>query len=832
MARRVTGSPGRPMPRPPTAPCSARSSAVPTPAPISAAGCSGAGLAAEAVDAALARRRAARVARRRGIRPALRRHAGRAGSRAGAAAFATSSPMGVARVHVDQAHRRAMAGRRRSPRAAGGARRRSARRSWAVFRGPSSAAGCSRFSPGGASPGGRARRGRRSAPIAQALRAWRTPAAIADPRALPYISGRCAPTRSAVFSSIFSSPGGTARCLLRPWSRRTIRPSCSPTPGMVQFKRVFLGQERRDYIRATTCQKCVRAGGKHNDLEQVGHTKRHHTFFEMLGNFSFGDYFKRDAIAFAWEFVTGASYLGLPPERLRVTVHHTDHEARTLWREIAGLPDHRIYGLGDKDNFWQMGDTGPCGPCTEIYVDLEWPPAGSAARPTTSCPQEEFERLAEAGRFLEIWNLVFMQFDRAADGTLTPLPKPSVDTGAGPRAHRGGDAGRGRQLPHRSLPAADRSASATLVGRRTLPHDDDADEAAAPEHLVSRARRSCPRGELPAGRRRLPEQRRAGLRAAPDPPARRAPRVAAGPARADAGAADRRSSSGEMGGVYPELVTPGEAHPRDHAGRGGALPRDDRGRARAPGRDLRRRERRRSPATRRSSCTTRSAFRSISRRSSRQERGVSVDSPGSSARWRSNGSGRARRDRGGAGPSSARTGQGAKLRRPAARQPGAWRTLKRGKQKFVGYDTTETESDVLAFRQSGPKVELVLRENPFYAESGGQVSDIGSVAGKGWTLAVDEVRKDPAKGTIVAGSFPRAVRSHSGRGHGGRASPARTSSGTTAPPTSCTLRCGATWASTLGKRARWWSRSGCGSTSPTWARSTRRRYGPSSLNLK
>ncbi|HEX3276264.1 MAG TPA: alanine--tRNA ligase, partial [Gemmatimonadales bacterium] len=197
--------------------------------------------------------------------------------------------------------------------------------------------------------------------------------------------------------------------------------------GMVQFKRTFLGQERRDYNRATTCQKCVRAGGKHNDLEQVGHTKRHHTFFEMLGNFSFGDYFKREAIAFAWEFVTGADWLGIPADRLRVTVHHTDDEARAYWREVAGLPDHRIYGLGDKDNFWQMGDTGPCGPCTEIYVDLEWRPGDAVPE----IPQAEFEELAEAGRFLEIWNLVFMQFDRSADGSLAPLPKPSVDTGAG-----------------------------------------------------------------------------------------------------------------------------------------------------------------------------------------------------------------------------------------------------------------------------------------------------------------------------------------------------------------------------------------------------------------
>src|SRR5512141_3201583 len=212
----------------------------------------------------------------------------------------------------------------------------------------------------------------------------------------------------------------------------SLEPKDDPTllftnAGMVQFKRLFLGVERRDYARATTCQKCVRAGGKHNDLEQVGHTTRHHTFFEMLGNFSFGDYFKREAIAFACEFVTGPACLGIPADRRSVTVHHIDDEARALWREIAGLPDERIYGLGDKDNFWQMGDTGPCGPCTEIYVDLEWSPGSVPAE----IAKPEFETLAEAGRFLEIWNLVFMQFDRSADGTLTPLPKPSVDTGAG-----------------------------------------------------------------------------------------------------------------------------------------------------------------------------------------------------------------------------------------------------------------------------------------------------------------------------------------------------------------------------------------------------------------
>jgi len=211
--------------------------------------------------------------------------------------------------------------------------------------------------------------------------------------------------------------------------------------GMVQFKKVFLGMEEppEGKRRATTSQKCVRAGGKHNDLEQVGHTARHNTFFEMLGNFSFGDYFKRDAIRFAWEFVT--TELQFDPKYLRVTVHHTDDEARALWREIAGLPDSRIYGLGDKDNFWQMADTGPCGPCSEIFIDLahvahDWRLPDGAVGEWTELDRDEFSLEAfvegsERDRFIEFWNLVFMQYDRQADGTLVPLPKPSVDTGAG-----------------------------------------------------------------------------------------------------------------------------------------------------------------------------------------------------------------------------------------------------------------------------------------------------------------------------------------------------------------------------------------------------------------
>src|SRR5438067_7876980 len=198
--------------------------------------------------------------------------------------------------------------------------------------------------------------------------------------------------------------------------------------GMVQFKRVFQGLERRPYTRAVTCQKCVRAGGKHNDLEQVGHTAPHHTFFEMLGNFSFGDYFKKEAIEYAWELVTGKDWLGIHPDRVYVTVHHTDDEARRLWTSISGIPDVRIYGLGDDDNFWQMGETGPCGPCSEILVDIRERGAGSRERDLNL---DTFKRLSEEGHLLEIWNLVFMQFDQQADGSRSPLPAPSVDTGAG-----------------------------------------------------------------------------------------------------------------------------------------------------------------------------------------------------------------------------------------------------------------------------------------------------------------------------------------------------------------------------------------------------------------
>jgi alanyl-tRNA synthetase len=191
--------------------------------------------------------------------------------------------------------------------------------------------------------------------------------------------------------------------------------------GMNQFKDVFLGMEKRDYKRATTSQKCVRAGGKHNDLENVGYTRRHHTFFEMLGNFSFGDYFKADAIEFAWDLITRD--FAIPKDRLYITVFREDDEAEELWQKVAGVPKDRIFRQDEKDNFWQMGETGPCGPCSELHYDL--------GPGTAEIPVDNDQFPSESGRFVEIWNLVFMQYDRDAHGVLTPLPRPSIDTGMG-----------------------------------------------------------------------------------------------------------------------------------------------------------------------------------------------------------------------------------------------------------------------------------------------------------------------------------------------------------------------------------------------------------------
>ena len=523
--------------------------------------------------------------------------------------------------------------------------------------------------------------------------------------------------------------------------------------GMVQFKRTFLGQEQRDYVRATTCQKCVRAGGKHNDLEQVGHTKRHHTFFEMLGNFSFGDYFKREAIAYAWEFVTSPSYLGISPERLRVTVHHTDDQARALWREISGLPDHRIYGLGDKDNFWQMGDTGPCGPCTEIYVDLESAERGNGVLPYRHTDeviaQQEFERMAEEGRFLEIWNLVFMQYDRSADGTLTPLPKPSVDTGAGLERIAAVMQGEDDNF-HTDvfLPLIERVGE--LVGRS---YDRSTDERASYRVLADHARAVSfllADGVYPSNEGRGYVLRRILRRAVRHAwlLGRREPTLAT----------MTETVVRQLGDIYPELTRKaGEIREITEAEERRFLETIEGG--------LRRLEEIFGSGAR--TIQGEEAFKLYDTFGFpidltaiiAGERGVEVDLEGferalEEQRTRS----RSARTSG-AMSITPDTGD-ARLTGHAPSvhlsKSGKWHTLKRGKQKFVGYRTTETDTDVLAFRQEGPRVELVLKENPFYAESGGQVSDVGELKGQGWSLAVDTVRKD-AKGTVVGGSFPESL---------------------------------------------------------------------------
>ncbi len=513
--------------------------------------------------------------------------------------------------------------------------------------------------------------------------------------------------------------------------------------GMVQFKRTFLGLERRDYARAATAQKCVRAGGKHNDLEQVGHSDRHHTFFEMLGNFSFGDYFKREAIEYAWEFVTGVTHLGIAPDRIRASIHHKDEEARRLWRDVAGLPDERIYGLGDKDNFWQMADTGPCGPCSEIHVDLR--PAGE--RGTGFVALDDFVTETEAGRFLEIWNLVFMQYDRQADGTLVPLPAPSVDTGEGlerttsviqnVRSNYHTDAflpliHRAEQVLGRTYQGMRQNGDRVVEADSLTPEDVSvrvlADHARAVAFLLAD-------GVYPSNEGRGYVLRRILRRAVRHAYllGRREPTLVA--------LVDEVVSL--MGPHYPDLtrqrrhlvdVTTAEEERFLETIEGGLE---------------------RLAAL--SAVTADEAFKLYDTygfpidltQIVAAERGLRVDVTGFETlldrqRERS----RAARRTGGRGSGSL---EGA----PAVhtRQGGWTRVKPRLRQKWVGYTTTRADTDVLAFQKGGDRLGLVLHENPFYAESGGQVSDRGEVVGEGWRLAVDDVRKVEGR-TAVFGPLP------------------------------------------------------------------------------
>jgi len=585
-----------------------------------------------------------------------------------------------------------------------------------------------------------------------------------------------------------------------------VRPSSSLVPGddptllftnagMVQFKKVFLGQEQTEYgRRAVTSQKCVRAGGKHNDLEQVGHTYRHHTFFEMLGNFSFGDYFKRDAIRFAWEWVTGpreAGNLGIPVEHVRVSVFREDDEARALWREIAGLPDSRIYGLDEKDNFWQMADTGPCGPCSELFVDLaylasDWKFPEGATGEWTELERKEFSTEAfiegnDAGRFLEIWNLVFMQFDRQADGTLVPLPKPSVDTGAGLDRIAAVLQGVTNNF-HAEHFATLIARIEEVVGWPYLGRTES-----APRALTRPARRGAVSTERlvvdPASFRVIADHARtvAFLLADGVLPSnegrgyvlrrilRRAVRHAWLLGQREPTLVQVVPVVVEsLGDVYPELrqkaalitETTRAEELRFLATIEGGMKRFD---EIAPVRTTQ------GSLAVHGTISGEDAFRlydtfgfpiDLTELMAR-ERGYTVDIPGFEAallRQREMSQEERKSKKRGVAADELADASAWKVE-PRGTTTGPVQTLdvmgitsaeefgappaeRLPSTAFVGYDTVEVETQVAAIRQLGEgRVAVLLHETPFYAESGGQVSDGGEIVGDGWRVDVDDVRK-------------------------------------------------------------------------------------------
>jgi alanyl-tRNA synthetase len=521
-----------------------------------------------------------------------------------------------------------------------------------------------------------------------------------------------------------------------------VRPSSSLVPsedptllftnsGMVQFKRVFLGQEKTGYSRAATSQKCVRAGGKHNDLEEVGRTARHHTFFEMLGNFSFGDYFKRDAVRYAWELLT--EVLGLDPARLYATVHHSDDEAADLWANEVGLDPSRIFRLGDKDNFWQMADTGPCGPCSELHYDL---------RPTVPSEQttEDFVAAGDEGEIVELWNLVFMQYDRDAEGTLHPLPAPSIDTGAGleriAAVLQGVDSNYHTDL---FRPLLDRVGE--VVGR---PYDPTRDESVSYRVLADHARAVAfllADGVFPSNEGRgyvLRRILRRAVRHAWLLGLREAALVHVVEAVVDT-----------MSDVYPELQqrrqhlvqTTGGEEERFLATIEGGMGRFDAiapgggdGKSPIPGEEV-------------FKLYDTFGFPLDLTQLMAEERGYAVDVEGfehalEEQRARS----RADRVASGAGVADDSGTDG-------------WHEISPQHQAFVGYHTTHVHTDVLAWRMEDGVLGLILRESPFYVESGGQVSDLGEVRGAEWVLRIADVRKVNGRSAVfgtVEGDFPEA----------------------------------------------------------------------------
>ena len=487
--------------------------------------------------------------------------------------------------------------------------------------------------------------------------------------------------------------------------------------GMNQFKNVFLGLEKRGYSRAATVQKCMRVSGKHNDLETVGRTAKHHTFFEMLGNFSFGDYFKKEAVAFAWELVTRV--FGLPQDRLYATVYHDDDEAFRLWAEEVGVPKDRIFRYGKKDNFWAMGDTGPCGPCSELHYDL-------GADIEAGEPFALIEKGSD--RFVELWNLVFMEFDQDEDGVLRPLPSPSIDTGMG--LERMAAVLQGKRSNYDTDLFVPLIESAAGMARREYPAGDEgdvslriiADHVRAATFLIGD-------GVLPANdgrgyvlRRLIRRAFRQGNLIGIDRPFlfELVGRVA-----------------DIMKDAYPELLTSAEYISKvclaeeerfaytlssglryfDQVVRETARERGDRS----------------CRAARSSSSTTPSAFRSTCRRSwpgRRACRSTRRVSPGSS-RSRSSGPGCPGRAR-----PSARRSRSTRSSRTSRSGSASTRPAELADVRVLGLLKDGRRAAVLAAGESG---EIILEETPFYAEAGGQVGDTGTLKGPKFSALVGNV---------------------------------------------------------------------------------------------
>ena len=509
--------------------------------------------------------------------------------------------------------------------------------------------------------------------------------------------------------------------------------------GMVQFKGVFLGMEERPFKRACTSQKCVRAGGKHNDLEEVGRSARHHTFFEMLGNFSFGDYFKRDAIAYAWEFLTGE--LGLDADRILVSIHDSDDEAWDLWQKVVGVPPERIFRLGDKNNFWQMADTGPCGPCSELHYDLR----STEARKNTPT-LEEFVDLGERGILIELWNLVFMQFNRDEEGKFHPLPAPSIDTGAG--LERLASVVQGAYSNYQTdvfSPLLD--AVSEVLGN---PYDPETEEGVRYRVLADHARAVAfllADGVLPANSGRGYVLRRI---------LRRAVRHAWLLGRREPTLVQVVSAVIEnMSEAYPELEQAREhllSTTRAEEDRflstiEGGLARFDELAPKSVG-----------AGKSETVISGAEAFKLYDTfgfpldltELMAEERGYGVDVQGfedALERQRE----RSREDRARSVP----TLEGEDLVE-------GWQSLQEtGEQRFTGYDQLESATDVLAVRISEDGLALQITDNPFYIEGGGQVSDTGRIEGDGWSTEIRDVVRVgdlvALLGTVPDGAFPESL---------------------------------------------------------------------------